>query len=289
MDAIGFIISRHFIVFAITSTYIHRINDGPQIVVMNAKKAHKIAPNLLLSIIGNPYKATHLKKYILKIAELGDTKTFDSVIADLLDVFNTADLQLSEMVKRIGTLLLKYKRDDGYVDTRLVEQELTTDEEITLLRDMASSEINSHTPFSIITLMGYEKDKGVEMANLISIGSQIHDTKHDNLPENQFFFQVANTTTDTNEELKQELVSKFSPYLIDGWYKDEETIAKILDLARTTLTEGIHRITPGDAPNVVFYELSFRTGYEFKEPDIPLGNVDFNYNSSNTGNGLTPL
>lgn len=280
MEMLGYVISRNFALIAVNVRHVAKV--GPdKIEIPNARKAYVIRDNLLLAMRGNPYKITDIKKYLLKLSELNSIKSFHSVRDDLNDVFNTAQDKMSVSIAKINKVIGRLKRDDGYIDTREVEKNLDSREEIMLLRDIASATLNDHNSLTILSLFGYEQSKGLEMVHMVAAGSQISDVYKSELPEDQIFLQFLSDSTVDAIALQNELVKKLIPFLPAGWHKDNQQIAIMLEQAKEVLMIGFTTLSPpDDQPNIIFYELSPRTGFIFNEPPIPLVNIEYNYNRS---------
>jgi hypothetical protein len=280
MEILGYIVGRNLALIAVNVKHIATIGSD-KFVIANAKKAYLIRDNILLTMRGNPYKTTYIKKYLLKLSELNSITSFDSIREDLDDVFNTAQSTMSASIENIKKVIEELKRDDGHVDTRVVEKYLGSQEEIELLRDITSSTSNNHNSFTIVSLFGHEEPEGIKVAHLVAIGSQISDVHKTDLPKDQVFLQFLNDTTTDNTPLQNELVKQLTPFLPTGWYEDQIQVNALLEQAKNILTTGINRLSlPNEQPNIVFYELSERTGFKFTEPEIKLVDVEYNYNKS---------
>ncbi len=277
MEILGYIVSRDLVLVAINAKHIAKL-DQIKLIFENAKKAYKIKGNVLLTMMGNPYKTTNIKKYILKLSELNSVQSFDSLLQDLNDIFNTAQSKMGMSIEKITKLLEKYKRDDGYVDTLEVEKQLDTQEEIMLLRDVTSSTLNNHNALCTISLFGYEQIDGLRIVHLISIGNELHDIVKNDLPKDQIFLQIINLENTDTLQLQTELVKQLVPFLPLGWHEDDNCLNNLLEQGKKTLIEGINQISLSEEkPNIVFYELSKRTGFTFTEPEIKLVGIDYNY------------
>ena len=84
--------------------------------------------------------------------------------------------------------------------------------------------------------------------------------------------------TESNR-IETELSQELTPVLSNGWEDDIDKLKDVIDFGKSILSKGLEIITPYKAkPNIVFYELSPMTNYEFKEPDVKLTKIQFNRN-----------
>jgi len=277
MEILGYVVAKNMALVAVNAQHIATIGSD-KFIIPNAKKAYLVRDNILLAMRGNPYKTTYIKKYLLKLAELNSVTSFHSVREDINDVFNTAQSKISASIENIKKAIEELKRDDGHIDTREVEKRLDSQEEIELLRDITSSTLNNHNSFTIVSLFGHEEPEGIKIVHLVAIGSQISDVYKTDLPKDQVFLQFLDDTTKDNAQLQNELVKQLTPFLPPGWENDERHVTKLLEQAKNVITIGINKLSPPDErPNIVFYELSARTGFKFSEPEIKLVDIEYNY------------
>lgn len=280
MESIGYIANRNFILIGVDTNY-ETEHGGFALTVDCAKKVYKLNDHNAICVIGNPYKVSDIHKYILKLNELGQNWTYEKIIEDLNDVFNSSKTDISKGFKELSELLPNFYSKTGFVKTEELFAYLKDKPEyISILQDTISSINNSHAGLSQVLIFSWDTTlQKSRLAQYVSIGLNLTGNELNEMQPGLIYARFASATVDPREttKLESELVQQFTSLLQIGWDEDVEKIKIAIDKGKTILAEGLSRITPFKGkPNIVFYELSSQTNFIFSEPDIKLKEIVYN-------------
>lgn len=282
MESIAYLINRHFTLVAVDTNFLIEIS-GREIQMTQVKKAYKLNDHNLISIIGNPYKITDILKYVLKLSELGHNGNFDEIIEDIKNVFNTSKYELSEVLRVLSDILPEFCDDSGVVQSeKLFEYLKDKPEYKAILQDTISSMSNSHPALTQVLVFGWDTSlKLNRLALFVLLGQNLIDNQSNEMLPDTVYIRFLSATLDPTETIKlgNELVKKFTSIITPSWDTDKEKVIEVIEKGKQVLSEGLKKITPyGIEPNIVFYELSERTNFNFEEPKDYLIKIQYNRN-----------
>lgn len=282
MESIAYLINRNFILIAVDTNYETEVN-GIKIKLNRAKKAYKLNDNNLIAVIGNPYKITDIYKYILKLNELGQNESYNQIVEDIKDVFNSSKIDITEGLTELTKLLPMFYDNSGYVKTNELFEKLKEKPElISILKDAIPSINNSMPALTQILVFGWLPELGkTNMANFISLGQNLTGSDSIEMNSDFVYIRLASSSVDSSvtSNIEQELVKELSPLLQSGWDKNNDITNSVIEKGKEILSEGLQQICPYTTePNIIFYELSYRTDYRFIEPELELSKIEYNRN-----------
>lgn len=279
MESIAYLINRKFVLIAFDTNYIADFG-GSTVDLKLIKKAYKLNDHNLISVIGNPYKTSDIFNYVLKLNELGHNGSFEKIIEDLDDVFNSAKTEVVDDLEELTKLLPHFYDDSGNVNiTDLFEQIKKKPQLVSLLQETISSSNQKHPAMTQVFVFGWDKElEIVKMNQIISVGQKLTYIPIQEYQKDFVYIRFASSTLNPNDtvNIEHELVQKLTPYLTEGWDSDFEQTDTLINVAKEVLVEGLKKICPYERePNIVFYELSSRTNYVFEEPEQDLTKLEF--------------
>lgn len=279
MESLAYLINRHFTIIAVDTHYQMPLGDSV-FKIPNAKKVYKLNDTNLIAVIGNPVKTTNVNKYILKLNEYGHNQTFDEIVADVNDVFNTTKTNLIDNLKHIVDVLPQYYNEAGEVKlTDLANSFKEKPELISVLNDALLALNDSSTALTQVMVFGWDlEDLKCKVAHLVSMGDNLFGNDNNLLAEDFIYIKFATSDLEISKKTKDieaEAIQKFNNFLIPGWDNDNDKVQEIIELGKTILQDGIRQICPyKEEPNIIFYELSPNTNSHFIEPDIHLTKIE---------------
>ena len=280
MDNVAYLMNRKFILIAVDTNYQVNFNDD-KIHLIRARKVHKLNNTNAISLIGNPYKITNIMKYVLKLNELGYNDTFDRIIEDLKDAFDTSKVDILHGLVELSHILPNYIMSDGNVDVSgLFNSVKDKPEYISILRDALDAVDYSNKGLAQIFVFGWDSENyETRIAQFISVGQNLTEGINLDLSPDIVYMRLASSSVDNTKtsQLEKELINDISPLLTVGWDSDTRAIDAVLEKGKEILSDGLRKISPYLLEsNIVYYELSPRTNFEFVEPDLKLMNIVFN-------------
>jgi len=174
MESVAYLINRNFILVAVDTHYISELG-GIKLKMDNAKKVYKLNDHNLISLIGNPFKVTDIFKYILKLNELGHNGTYDQIIEDLTNVFNSSKTEMTKGMRELADILPKFSDETGYLKTEeLVAYLKGRPEYIAILNDTISSMNNSVPALTQVLVFGWDVLlRKTRLAHYVSLGQNL--------------------------------------------------------------------------------------------------------------------
>ncbi|WP_299365894.1 hypothetical protein [Winogradskyella sp.] len=280
MDSIAYMINRKFILVAVDTNYETQLGDI-SLKMNRAKKVYKLNNNNLIAVIGNPYKITDIYKYVLKLSELGHNESYEKIIEDLNNVFNSSKIKIVDGMKELTTLLPKFYNETGHIKTdELFEHLKEKPELISILKDTISSINNDMPALTQVMVFSWIPEKiKTSFAHLISLGQNLTGNELNEINPEMIYTRLSSSTVKPTEttKIENELNKKISPLLYPNWYNDLEGVQNIINKGKEILADGLKRISPySTEPNVVFYELSNMTNFIFVEPKLKLKKIEYN-------------
>lgn len=279
MESIGYIINRNFVLIAVDTNY-NIQTDKTILHVPNLRKIYKLNDNNIISVIGNPYRSTDVIKYVMKLNELGYNGTYSQIKEDLKDAFDNSKGDVIENVKKLAKILPSFQDENGYLKINDLTNHLENEPGLLNLFTESIRTMQNSTPtIAQILVFGWNKElKKMRLYHSISLGQELIENEYDFTRDLLYTRFLSSTKqVDETQKTENELGLNFSSFLSTGWDEQTDKICDILRKGKEILTEGLIRISPYESqPNIIFYELSYRTDYIFKEPEIKLVNLTVN-------------
>lgn len=284
MESIAYLASSKFIIVAVDTIYetqFHNIS----IKLNDAQKAYKLSDSNLVSVIGNPYKITDIYTYLNKLTELGQNRSFEEVINDLNDVFNTSRQGFANQINDLRSMLPQFQNEKDEVDVEKMKVALTERPDLVSILEDALHSLNAEeTSITQLFVFGWnDVDSLPKIANFISIGNRLEGATFTEFLPGQVFVRFASATAqaETTRKIEQEAVEQLNVLLFPGWDAEENSINKIIMEGKQILARGLAKISPyNTAANVVFYELDEKSKFAFQEPKIKLRKIIYNRSTS---------
>jgi hypothetical protein len=275
MESIAYLANRNFLLVAVDLHYEFQTEENT-IVIPNARKVYTLNSGRNgISVIGNPIKITNIIRYLLKLHELGYNKTFEEILEEINDVFNSSSIDLMDTLKSMQKFVDGKK--EVSIDS-LYKEFGSNPDALTILTDVLKAGQDTSIGLTHVVVFGWdEKANSVRVSHNVSIGNNLFGNEELLMDNNYLYIKFASASIGKGEDisvLEKESIKNFQPFVIGEWDDDKDTVAAVIDIGKTVLSEGLKKISPyAEEPNIVFYEMSFRTNYRFEEPTISLCNV----------------
>ena len=278
MECLATVVSQKFILVAVDSRY-HIQIDNLRIESSKAKKVFGINDQNLLSIVGNPYRATDVSKFVSRMKQLKENLSFEEINADIENIFNTANTDINSDFTDIIDALPQFYEQNGNIDPKKLFEYFKDDPaKLSLAKDTILTMKGGLDAIAQILLFSWDQDvRRTIISHHISMGHSMHSSVffEDMLP-NQIYVRCLKGSK-VDQELEVKLSNEFSPFVKDGWLDTDQNLSAIIKKSKEVLEEAIKHMTPFEGvPNVIFYELSHQTDFKFKHPNIELKDINYN-------------
>ncbi len=277
MDTIAYIANRKFLIVAVDTNF--QVTHGDLFISSkNTRKAHVLNSKNLITVVGNPYQNSDILAYIKKISALDSALSFDQIIEDLRSVFDSSHLEMIRIVQEVAKVLPTFQEENGNISKgKLLAHFEGRDEHLALLNNALENVGGS--PLDMVTFVGLfgwdEVSQQCRVANYVSLGNSLSGDETEFLDEFVYTkFVSRNILPEETSKLELESVKELSPFLVHGWDTNQTLIEEMMERCKQILVRAIKKISPyAVEPNVVFYELSHRTHFNWQEPDMKLFDV----------------
>lgn len=280
MDGLGYIISNKFIVIAADTNLILTVDDGPFETAV-AEKVHRINDDVFISIIGDPYKISDVQLFTDILNELRPGESYDEIAENIKSTFKLTNSEfdpntVESLKKRVLSI---YKEGDSEAEVKAKLLALLEDDPDTqaFTQDALSlNETGLRSPTTIL-LFGIDRPSlSTRASKSLLIGHYLKGSEMLPINKDSVILEVLNSTqrSNYNQQLSIDLLKELQPFIVAGWEDSNELTALLMEAGKKLLKKGIGTLNPFTTiPNIVFYELSADTDYQFKEPDLQLKRI----------------
>jgi len=281
MDSFAYTAHSKFIVGAIDTNY-ETIFRGIAFQHTSTRKVCKLNDSCMIVGIGNEFKIWDVYKFLKKSSTLGHLTSYDETMDAIRDVFNSSKEDFDKIFQESRDMLDEAQRKRGGEEIPAEElRRIFADKpsHLAVLEDTLTGMYYQQTTLTQFHLLGWdEKLNRTRATALIILGHKVHASEMP-LESGLIYFQSASATMDINfvKSLDQLAALKLSPISSTNTMHSPDDVGELIDSTKEILTETITGLSPYTrAPSVVFYELSARTDFKFREPEVDLKDVIFN-------------
>jgi hypothetical protein len=280
MESLGYILTNQFIIIAVDTNFIISINEL-RYDADNVKKVHRLNDRLMISVTGEYGRMADIYAYILKLNELGHNKTFNDAVENLESVFRLSSTVDVEGMKALVQLTTRFTSPDGIVDSGAFLDHLSSSPDLQAILMDAFTLVQSGIKMpTTIHLFGLDMELArVRMGQYLVVGNHFKSMEMSPLFKDGITIGFSSSTRKSEEIRATEewVLDNLKPLLYAGWETSAASTDKLIEASKRQLAHGLKAITPfHKMPNVVYYELSHRTGFTFEEPRTHLKMMDFN-------------
>lgn len=245
--------------------------------IPNAKKVNLVSENTIISVLGYPHRVTDLYKYLLNLK--GTDNSYDEIIEDLKSIFENDQSVMAENAKEVKKYIKKFTAANGELDIEnlLKAVEFDPDSKSLIEEILVMAKGNLHSPVSLFI---FSRESGCNRyGRSLFLGNTFKDHSVDRINDDYIVlgFGSVKKSLEEVDQIEKDLLDDLKEKMTHGWEEEPSATELLIENSLDSITKGLEELSIYDDPSdIIFYELSERTNYKWKEPAIKLTPIQFN-------------